>query len=50
VTLLPGKPRTFVFTAKDAVTPEMFKAAFSVTHLAELCKEQKRKKPLKGLR
>jgi beta-mannosidase len=38
VTLLPGQPRTFAFKAKDAVTPEMFKAAFSVTHLAELCK------------
>jgi len=36
VTLVPGSPRTFTFTAKDAVTPEMFKAAFSVTHLGEL--------------
>ena len=38
MTLLPGQPRTFAFKAKDAVTPEMFKSAFSVTHLAELCK------------
>ena len=38
VTLVPGQPRTFTFKPKDAVTPEAFKAAFSVTHLAELCK------------
>ena len=39
VTLVPGQPRTFTFKPKDAVTPEAFKAAFSVTHLSELCKD-----------
>ena len=39
VTLVPGQPRTFTFKPRDAVIPEMFKAAFSVTHLAELCKD-----------
>ena len=38
VTLVPGKPRTFTFKPKDAVTPELFKKSFSVTHLAELGK------------
>ena len=38
VTLVPGNPRTFTFRAKDSITPEQFKAAFSVTHLAELGK------------
>jgi len=38
VTLVPGKPRTFTFKAKDAVTPELFKKSFSITHLAELGK------------
>ena len=39
VTLVPGQPRTFVFTPYDKTTsPQAFKAAFSVTHLAELCK------------
>ena len=39
VTLVPGRPRTFVFTPYDKTTsPQAFKAAFSVTHLAELCK------------
>ena len=38
VTLVPGKPRTFTFKAKDAITPELFKKSFSVTHLAELGK------------
>jgi beta-mannosidase len=38
VTLVPGKSRTFTFRAKDSITPEQFKAAFSVTHLAELGK------------
>ena len=39
VTLVPGRPRTFVFTLYDkTTTPQAFKAAFSVTHLAELCK------------
>ena len=40
VTLVPGQPRTFVFSPADkAVTPEAFKAALSVVHLAEICKE-----------
>jgi beta-mannosidase len=38
VTLVPGNPRTFTFRAKDSITPEQFKAAFSVTHLTEICK------------
>jgi len=37
VTLVPGQPRTFVFTPYDkATSPQSFKAAFSVTHLADL--------------
>ena len=39
VTLVPDRPRTFVFTPYDKTTPpQAFKAAFSVTHLADLCK------------
>ena len=39
VTLVPGIPRTFVFTPYDKTTsPQAFKAALSVTHLADLCK------------
>ena len=39
VTLVPGEPRTFIFSPKDAATtPEAFKAAFSVVHLVEICK------------
>ena len=38
VTLVPGDPRTFTFKPKDAITPELFKESFTVTHLAELCK------------
>jgi hypothetical protein len=38
VTLVPGNPRTFTFKPKDAITPELFKKSFTVTHLAELCK------------
>ena len=39
VTLVPGEPRTFIFSPKDAATtPEAFKDAFSVVHLAEICK------------
>ena len=38
VTLVPGDPRTFTFKPKDAITPELFKKSFTVTHLAELCK------------
>ena len=37
LTLLPGRPVTLTFTAKDAgVTFETFKSRFSVTHLADL--------------
>ena len=39
VTLVPGRPRTFTFSPKDASTaPAKFKAAFTVTHLMEICK------------
>ena len=38
VTLVPGNPRTFTFKPKDAITSELFKKSFTVTHLAELCK------------
>ena len=38
VTLVSGSPRTFTFKPKDAITPELFKKSFTVTHLAELCK------------
>jgi hypothetical protein len=34
-----GEVRELELTAKDAIIPEIFKAAFSVTHLAELCKD-----------
>ena len=35
-TLLPGEPKTIVFTPKDAATtPETFRKALSLTHLAE---------------
>ena len=36
ITLVPGNPRKCTFTPKDAITPEEFKKAFSVTHLAEI--------------
>ena len=39
VTLVPGEKRVFTFTPSDkATTPEAFKAAFTVTHLIEICK------------
>ena len=39
VTLVPGVKRVFTFEPADkATTPEAFKAAFTVTHLAEICK------------
>ena len=39
VTLVPGQKRVFTFKPADkATTPEAFKSAFSVTHLAEICK------------
>ena len=39
VTLVPGEKRVFTFEPADkATTPEAFKAAFTVTHLAEICK------------
>ena len=39
VTLVPGQKRVFTFKPADkATTPEAFKAAFSVTHLTEICK------------
>jgi len=39
VTLVPGVKRVFTFEPADkATTPEAFKAAFSVTHLTEICK------------
>jgi hypothetical protein len=39
VTLVPGQKRVFTFTPSDkATTPESFKAAFTVTHLAEIVK------------
>ena len=39
VTLVPGVKRVFTFEPADkATTPEAFKSAFSVTHLAEICK------------
>ena len=39
VTLVPGEKRVFTFEPADkSTTPEAFKAAFSVTHLAEICK------------
>ena len=37
LTLVPGSPRKFTFRPKDAATPEEFRKAFSVTHLAEIC-------------
>ena len=37
LTLVPGTPRKFTFRPKDAATPEEFRKAFSVTHLAEIC-------------
>ena len=39
VTLVPGEKRVFTFEPADkSTTPEAFKAAFSVTHLTEICK------------
>jgi beta-mannosidase len=39
VTLVPGVKRVFAFKPADkATTPEAFRAAFSVTHLTEICK------------
>ena len=39
ITLVPGQKRVFTFEPADkATTPEAFKSAFSVTHLAEICK------------
>ena len=39
VTLVPGEKRVFTFEPADkSTTPEAFKAAFTVTHLAEICK------------
>ena len=39
ITLVPGVKRVFTFEPADkATTPEAFKSAFSVTHLAEICK------------
>ena len=39
VTLVPGEKRVFTFEPADkSTTPEAFKAAFTVTHLVEICK------------
>ena len=39
VTLVPGEKRVFTFEPADkSTTPEAFKAAFTVTHLMEICK------------
>ena len=39
VTLVPGEKCVFTFEPADkATTPEAFKAAFTVTHLIEICK------------
>ena len=39
VTLVPGEKRVFTFEPADkSTTPEAFKAAFTVTHLIEICK------------